>query len=182
MPKRIENLREKILKSSRKILLESGYDSLNMRDQAQRCGIAVGTLYNYFPSKEMLAASVILEDWQKELHTMQTGCEEAGSMRAGLEILYRGIKQFNDTYHSVWANYVPHSDQRCDYTQRHQKLVQQLASCITPVLKRFQPDVLPGTDIFLAENVLICAGNSEMTFDIFLPIAEKLFTECLTAE
>ena len=63
MPKRIENLQENILRQAKPLMLESGYEALAMRDVAARCGIAVGTLYNYFPSKEALAGGVMLEDW-----------------------------------------------------------------------------------------------------------------------
>ena len=41
-----------------------------MREAARRCGVAVGTLYNYFPSKDALAAAVMLEDWHEDLDAM----------------------------------------------------------------------------------------------------------------
>jgi len=62
MPKRIENLRENILACAKKEMLAQGFDALNIRNVARGCGIAVGTVYNYFPSKDMLAAAVMLED------------------------------------------------------------------------------------------------------------------------
>ena len=70
MPKRIENLRETILTTARAQLLETGYQDFAMREAAHRCGVAVGTLYNYFPSKDALAAAVMLEDWHEDLDAM----------------------------------------------------------------------------------------------------------------
>ena len=62
MPKIIENLREILLAASRTLLLEEGYRALTMRQVAGLCHVAVGTVYNYFPSKDMLDAHILLED------------------------------------------------------------------------------------------------------------------------
>jgi len=47
-------------------LLEEGeeYERVQIRDVAQRAGVALGTLYRYFTSKEHLYAAVLLE-WSK---------------------------------------------------------------------------------------------------------------------
>ena len=63
MPKIIENLRERLLKEARAQSRQAGYDSLTMRGVAQACGVGVGTLYNYCPSKDVLVASFVAEDW-----------------------------------------------------------------------------------------------------------------------
>lgn len=45
-----------------------GYDEVNIREVAQRAGVAVGTLYRYFPSKEHLLVSAFgrwLEDFEQ---------------------------------------------------------------------------------------------------------------------
>ena len=76
MPKIIADLEENILKEARRVLLESGYDALTMRAVASGCGIAVGTVYNYFASKELLCARVMLRDWQQALDGM---CEDISS-------------------------------------------------------------------------------------------------------
>ncbi len=56
--------REEILMVSRKIILEEGIDSLNMRDVAGRCGTAVGSIYNYFPSKSDLLSAAVESVWK----------------------------------------------------------------------------------------------------------------------
>ncbi len=45
---------------------EGGYDAVVMRDLADQANVAVGTLYNYFTSKDHLLAAAYLE-WTKEL-------------------------------------------------------------------------------------------------------------------
>ena len=63
MPKIIINAREEILKEAKRQLLENGYSATTIRSVAKATGIATGTVYNYFPSKDMLLASFMMEDW-----------------------------------------------------------------------------------------------------------------------
>ena len=50
MPKIIDEAREKILSAAKHTLLGQGYSVLSLRGVARQCGIAVGTIYNYFES------------------------------------------------------------------------------------------------------------------------------------
>lgn len=40
--------KEEILKVSRKLIMEQGWKSVNIRAVAASCGVAVGSIYNYF--------------------------------------------------------------------------------------------------------------------------------------
>ena len=66
MPKILENVRDEILEKARKILMEEGAEQLTMRHVADACGIAPGTIYNYFDSKEKLLAVVLFDDWREK--------------------------------------------------------------------------------------------------------------------
>ena len=41
--------REAILAASQKLVMEKGLQAVNMRTVASVCGVAVGSVYNYFP-------------------------------------------------------------------------------------------------------------------------------------
>lgn len=88
MPKIIENLRETLLAASRTLLLEEGYRALTMRQVAGLCHVAVGTVYNYFPSKDMLAAHILLEDWNDLLRSLQKKVNAAPAPMDGLEAVF----------------------------------------------------------------------------------------------
>ena len=47
--------KRKILEVSLKLFQTEGFGKTTMRDIASKCGIALGTTYNYFPTKEHLA-------------------------------------------------------------------------------------------------------------------------------
>ena len=64
--------KEAILNACRTIVSEQGLAALNMRAVAQRCGIALGSLYNYFSSKEELMTAAIENVWQDIFHMEHT--------------------------------------------------------------------------------------------------------------
>ena len=55
MPKLLDNIKEKAIEEARREMLSDGYRAMTIRRVAKELGIATGTLYNYFPSKEYLA-------------------------------------------------------------------------------------------------------------------------------
>lgn len=52
-----------ILEVSKKIFVEEGIASVNMRAIAKECDIALGSIYNYFPSKTDLISEIIESIW-----------------------------------------------------------------------------------------------------------------------
>lgn len=57
---KLEN-RARILEKSAEIFLAKGYENCTTRDIATSAGLAAGTLFNYFPSKETLAMTMVAE-------------------------------------------------------------------------------------------------------------------------
>ena len=53
--------RERMLDAAFDLSVQGGWDAVQMREVAQRAEVALGTLYRYFPSKEHLLVSVMLE-------------------------------------------------------------------------------------------------------------------------
>jgi len=62
--------KEAILKASKEIATQQGLQSLNMRDVAKYCDVAVGSVYNYFPSKADLVAATVEDIWKDIFHKM----------------------------------------------------------------------------------------------------------------
>lgn len=56
--------REEILEMTKTMVTESGLGSVSIRSVAERCGIAVGSIYNYFPSKRELLVAVTEIVWR----------------------------------------------------------------------------------------------------------------------
>ena len=175
MPKIIPNLRENILKESKKILKTEGYDKLTVRRVAEQCSVAVGTVYNYYPSKEILTAGVMLDDWMKILEQMRKKVGESASPMEGLEGIYAALLSFIGEYSGIWDEYRARGG-RADSPYRHHVLVEQITEVIRTLLERFGKSDngrLPG---FLAENLLILAGKGERDLSQVGPIFEKILS------
>ena len=61
MPKIIENLQARLAVEAKKQVEESGYAAMTIRSVAKACGVGVGTVYNYYSSKDEILASYMLE-------------------------------------------------------------------------------------------------------------------------
>ncbi len=65
MPKKIENVSQRILDATLKIYREEGFEKISMRRVADESGLAVGTLYNRFEDKDELLAQVLAGDIER---------------------------------------------------------------------------------------------------------------------
>nr|WP_281417319.1 TetR/AcrR family transcriptional regulator [Clostridium mobile] len=63
VPKIIKDIESKIFSTSMDLFLKKGYKAVDMKMIAKECGIAVGTLYNYYPNKKELYISILKESW-----------------------------------------------------------------------------------------------------------------------
>jgi AcrR family transcriptional regulator len=57
--------REDILDCAAAIATEGGYDAVKMRTVADDAGIAVGTLYRYFPTKPHVLVAVLMREFER---------------------------------------------------------------------------------------------------------------------
>jgi AcrR family transcriptional regulator len=62
--------KEAIIKASKEIATTQGLQALNMRNVAKHCDVAVGSVYNYFPSKADLAAATVEVIWKDIFHNI----------------------------------------------------------------------------------------------------------------
>lgn len=82
-----EKNRDKILKIAAALFSEQGYEKTTTRDISKACGMAKGTLFNYFPSKETLAMSMVAE-------AMEVGRVNYHERRTGEESLVEDLFLF----------------------------------------------------------------------------------------
>ena len=56
-----QETRRRIIESARKLFNDKGFEQTTTRDIAEAAGIAAGTMFNYFPTKEALATTIVEE-------------------------------------------------------------------------------------------------------------------------
>lgn len=57
--------KEAILCAGKEIVVKFGLQGLNIRDVAKQCGVSVGSIYNYFPTKSDLIIATIESVWRE---------------------------------------------------------------------------------------------------------------------
>lgn len=102
LPKTLINIREDILMVTRKLLSEEGYDKLNMRTIASKCGIATGTLYNYYRSKQQIVEEILRSEWNMMLRRIEQGAKTDVKLIDKLEIIYTELCVLMNNVHNVW--------------------------------------------------------------------------------
>jgi len=68
--------KEEILNACREIVSKQGLSAVNMRSVAQKCNVALGSLYNYFPNKDELLLSTIETVWHDIFHMDHSNRDE----------------------------------------------------------------------------------------------------------
>ncbi len=177
IPKIIDDLRPRLLSEARRMLLTDGGQALTIRSVAADCQVAVGTVYNYFRSKDELMAHVILRDWQEALAVMRTGTESAPDVLTGLRCVYDGLTGFCALYQKTWQQHASRSDALIQIDRRHPLLVDQLAQIHTDLLTRHHALWTPHLPVCLAEMLLTASARSENGFEQISPILERLIEQ-----
>lgn len=57
-----EGIKKAVLEAAREVFKEVGFEKSDMRTIAQKAGIAVGTIYNYFSGKDELFETIITQE------------------------------------------------------------------------------------------------------------------------
>lgn len=173
MPKIIEQPRERILAAARSKLFEDGYAGLSLRGIAGECGIAVGTIYNYFQDKDTLVASVMMEDWLCALDEMKAGCDAAGTASDGFAAVYGAIRKFEKLYESVWDQFFRAGGSPDVVSSRHGMLRGQIARQLEALLERLGKEDAALAPL-LAETVLSAAMQPDIGPEQIRALAARL--------
>lgn len=175
MPKVIKDLRNNILSVSKDELFNKGYKELNMRNIAKRTNTAVGTIYNYFNSKEMLVASIILEDWYKSTDEIKSVTDRALSIEEGLKGILKAISSFYSLYGSVFQNSgLPNI--KITYPDKYEMLNKGIGEEIIKLMNKFNSSYDDFEITFIVSNIFSSVTNNwplEQTINILNKIIKE---------
>lgn len=102
-----------ILEAAIRVLVKRGYDATTTTAIAEKAGISVGSLYQYFPNKEAIVATLV------EVHARElVACVEStlaqvkgADLRSSIKALIHAgidIHRLNPVLHRVLTEQVPH--------------------------------------------------------------------------
>lgn len=173
MPKIIDEARARILRTARATLFERGYTGLSLRGLARDCGLAVGTIYNYFKDKDTLVATIMMEDWVQALAKMDEACARAADAAQGLAEMEDALEWFAGLYTSVWGQFARTGGSSGVINSRHGLLRGQIETRIRAMMERMKMQDTALAPL-LAETVLAAALQPDIGRDQIRILAGRL--------
>ena len=159
MPKIIPELREKMLSCARAHLMEDDGHDFSTRQLASECGIAAGTVYNYFSTKEEILACI-----------MQEEAEHTEDIRCGFAMIEQQLRAFSAPFLVIWQRY----DRRVPIPKYHALLIRQIEQPLKILLERTHRTCGETERAVLSEMLLSCSQREEGLIEKLIPVMEKL--------
>lgn len=168
MPKIIENLENRLMEEAVRQIEAEGYSAMTIRSVAKACGVGVGTVYNYFPSKEDLLARHLLQSWQSCITAINAVSTYCDSPEPVLRCIHDQLCAYANRHSAIFSDQAALFAYAGAFGKYHALLRSQLAA---PVQK-FCEDSFAAE--FIAEALLTwtMAGKD---FDSVWGMLQKLF-------
>ena len=167
MPKIIENLEARLLQEAKRQVEEDGYSAMTIRSVAKECGVGVGTVYNYFPSKDALLATYMLEDWNKCVAAINAVSTYSDHPVPLVRCICDQIQNYTKLHSAVFQDETAAAGFAGSHSKYHALLRSQLAQ---PMRKFCSSDFAAE---FIAESLLTWTTAGK-TFDELYSMIEKL--------
>lgn len=175
--------REAILAGALRLAAAQGLDALSMRAVDAECGVAVGSVYNYFPSKAALQAAVVGEVWQSIFHEAGA-CEATDDFCEAVRRLYgaaqRGSAQWPHffTLHTAGFGEAEKAEGRARMEHAFAHMKAGLAADLHAD-PRVRPDAFgPGFSEadcidFIFNNLLMLLSRGERSCEVLLELVRR---------
>ncbi len=167
MPKILDRPKERILEETTLALQRGGYEAVYVRTIARLSQVSVGTVYNYFPSKEALVAECLLADWKQSMAAAEGGARDAQEMT---RLLYDLLTAFYQRHLSLFQDAAVQPSFAHGYSRYHAMLRGQLAEPLRPLCQSdFAAD-------FIAEALLtwtVAGKEFSEIWGMFQPLFHK---------
>ena len=167
MPKIIKNLESKLLTEARRQIEELGYGAVTIRSVAAACGVGVGTVYNYYSSKDQLLATYMLEDWNQCVTAINAVSNYSDTPKPVVRCIYDQLLAYAQRHQSIFRDQTALTAFAGFSGNYHRLLRSQIAA---PLQKFCESDFSAD---FTAEALLTwtMAGTD---FDVLYPMIQKL--------
>ncbi len=158
MPKKIENVTDRIKEAARRQVQDGGYSAMTMRSIAYQCGVGIGTLYNYFKSKDDIIVEYLLDDWKLLIKKLDDNIVEDTEFTDAVRIVYSEFKSYTSKHIMIFSDKVAEKIYHLHFASKHVILKNQVKSYFLPY----------------------CEANKLKNYDLIADImAESLIAYCI---
>jgi AcrR family transcriptional regulator len=138
----IENPKQLIISHAKEILYQQGYQKLSMRALSKACGIALGTIYNYYPTKKDLLFEMMTDYWQRFLDAVAEIIATDADIYLKLHRVFTELEIFISNFRQYWLTPELYGDQAYSDggLQKDHRFIDQLIDLIAAELTRAAAD------------------------------------------
>ncbi len=149
---------EAILEATTHILVEEGYDKANTNRIAERAGISIGSLYQYFPNKESPITALMDQHAQEMAELVETKLERL--FDSPLEVAIPEIitavvaaHAINPRLHQVLSEEIPRSERSPQMHKADERITELLRAYLERWRDQIQPQNIDLTVFILNRTV-----------------------------
>jgi AcrR family transcriptional regulator len=149
---------EAILEATTHILVEEGYKKANTNRIAERAGISIGSLYQYFPNKESLMTALIEQHSNEMAELVETKLNHL--FDSPLEIVIPELvtalvaaHAIHPRLHQVLSEEIPRSGRSPQMQKAYDRITELLGAYLNRWRERIHPQNLELTVFILSQTV-----------------------------
>lgn len=181
------NYKDVILSEAKDIAMKQGITKINIRSVAKNSGIAIGTVYNYFPSKGELLMAVIEDFWEDAFADVDWRGFANSDFYDNLEKIYSILYHYLHKFKENWLEQLAllKTQEKILGRQRENEYFGKICDRII-VLMNVDSELgqYPWSEIiskekvaeFIFENMLIMLRKGEEDISFFMEILKKIMS------
>jgi AcrR family transcriptional regulator len=178
MRPRLKNAREKLMRAGKEILLSKGPEEISIPELTKSCGMATGTFYRYFVSKNDFVMQIITEDWYVVVADVRLYLGGGHRHYDNTRFMFESIREFQKRYHFTGKEHLNKSEK---VKLSEEDSMKKLEDLLAERIQNLQDDgelaksIAPRKAAYLLIQFLTAAArNPEIEFDEVWHLAHYL--------
>ena len=179
------NHKEVILSKAKEIAINEGITKINIRTVAKNSGIAIGTVYNYFPSKADLLVAVIEDFWVGAFKDFDWRSLRGNDFYENLEKVYSVLYHYHHKFKENWIEQLAllKTQEKLIGRQKEDEYIQKMYSKIKLLIDMDSNlQQYPWSETiskenmseFIFENMLIMLKKEKEDMKFFIELLKKI--------
>jgi AcrR family transcriptional regulator len=148
-----------LLEAATQVLIRHGYEAATTARIAERAGVSIGSLYQYFPNKEALVAALIERHAAELLAVTEAAVERArgasfeealrATIRAGLD-----AHRIDPKLHKILVEQVPRVGRMAKAMDTSRRVTALIEALLRAHARRLRPGLDPALAAYVVETAL----------------------------
>ncbi|MED0736834.1 TetR/AcrR family transcriptional regulator [Aneurinibacillus thermoaerophilus] len=149
------SFQQRILEAAHKVFIENGYRQSDMRSIAREAGIAVGTIYNYYPNKAVLYQEILTGQWSElEQAIFRMTCDRELEPLLRLHNITDCLLKFVSQHSSFWREIMEDSKREAELPDEGHRAQIQAFEQLKKHLRRLFSEMVTDDSAWIERHVL----------------------------